>query len=83
MLQRGKMSMKDFYKDLRKFQMKYPMCYVEAWTPERKELKAEVVRLREAISKPMSRAEFGVPLTLTATEVDAFREALAAKEDAK
>lgn len=26
--------MKDFYKELRDFQAKYPMCYVEAWTPE-------------------------------------------------
>lgn len=23
-----------FYDDLRKFQAKYPMCYIEAWTPE-------------------------------------------------
>jgi hypothetical protein len=23
-----------FYEDLRKFQAKYPMCYLEAWTPE-------------------------------------------------
>jgi hypothetical protein len=23
-----------FYKDLRDFRAKYPMCYVEAWTPE-------------------------------------------------
>lgn len=26
--------MKNFYKDLREFQRKYPMCYIEAWTPE-------------------------------------------------
>jgi hypothetical protein len=26
--------MKSFYDDLRAFQQKYPMVYVEAWTPE-------------------------------------------------
>lgn len=26
--------MKSFYADLRAFQQKYPMVYVEAWTPE-------------------------------------------------
>lgn len=26
--------MKSFYADLRAFQKKYPMVYVEAWTPE-------------------------------------------------
>jgi hypothetical protein len=26
--------MNEFYEDLVKFQEKYPMCYIEAWTPE-------------------------------------------------
>jgi hypothetical protein len=26
--------MKKFYKDLKDLQAKYPMCYIEAWTPE-------------------------------------------------
>ena len=26
--------MKNFYKDLKDLQAKYPMCYIEAWTPE-------------------------------------------------
>ena len=26
--------MKEFYKELKELQDKYPMCYVEAWTPE-------------------------------------------------
>lgn len=29
-----KMQMKNFYKELRAMQKKYPMCYIEAWTPE-------------------------------------------------
>jgi hypothetical protein len=28
------MQMKNFYKDLKDLQAKYPMCYIEAWTPE-------------------------------------------------
>ena len=26
--------MKNFYKELKAMQEKYPMCYIEAWTPE-------------------------------------------------
>lgn len=26
--------MNKFYEDLKKLQSKYPMCYIEAWTPE-------------------------------------------------
>ena len=26
--------MKNFYKELKALQSKYPMCYIEAWTPE-------------------------------------------------
>ena len=26
--------MNKFYKDLKALQSKYPMCYIEAWTPE-------------------------------------------------
>lgn len=29
-----KMQMKNFWKELKAMQEKYPMCYIEAWTPE-------------------------------------------------